>query len=65
MAEMKCPGWEGSPGPDEVFGTEDDIPCVEVCIGIVEADPTTTLFPLCTAKAESCDEVDECFDGGY
>ncbi len=60
LAVMQCPGWEGSPGPDEVYGTEDDVPCLEVCEDFVEFS-NMTLYPACTAKATSCEEALECF----
>lgn len=61
LQRLQCPGWQGSPGPDEIFGTADDMSCVAVCEDIV-ADPAMTLFQLCTAAANSCDEVEACFD---
>ncbi len=60
LAYLQCPGWEGSPGADEVYGTEDDVPCLEVCEDFVEFS-NMTLYPLCTAKSMSCDDVLECF----
>jgi hypothetical protein len=65
LQDLKCPGWRGSPGPDGVFDTEDDISCVDVCVYTMTVDETMTLFPLCTAQAETCEEVEECFEGGY
>jgi len=60
LARLLCPGWRGSPGSDEVFGTPDDVPCVDVCALIV-ADPTVTLYQQCTAQAASCEAVEACF----
>lgn len=65
LEELQCPGWEGAPGPDGEYGTEDDTSCTEVCITLMESDPSMTLFPVCTARAASCEEVDTCFEGGY
>ncbi|MCP4674321.1 MAG: hypothetical protein GY854_02145 [Deltaproteobacteria bacterium] len=61
LARLQCPGWEGSSGADEQYGTEDDISCVEVCEELLE-EPTMTLYPLCTSKATSCEQVEKCFD---
>ncbi len=61
LALLQCPGWEGSPGADEEYGTEDDVSCVEVCEDLLE-EPSMTLYPLCTSKATSCEQVDLCFD---
>ncbi|MCP4601173.1 MAG: hypothetical protein GY847_11730 [Proteobacteria bacterium] len=61
LARLKCPGWEGSPGADERYGTEDDISCVEVCEELLE-EPTMTLYPRCTSKASSCEQFDKCFE---
>ncbi len=57
---LGCDGWDGSPGEDELWGTADDVSCEEVCRGIV--DEQGTLHLDCTIMAESCAEVDECFD---
>lgn len=62
LARLYCPGWRGSPGPDEIIGTPDDVPCEQACRDIVTADPTVTLFQRCTAQAKSCAEVEACFD---
>ncbi len=62
LAWLSCPGWEGSPGPDEVFGTIDDVSCAEVCRVIVGGDSTATLHQVCTAAAATCEAVDQCFD---
>lgn len=61
LFELSCPGWKGSPGVDEKFDTEDDVPCVDVCKNVV-SEPTGTLFPKCTATASSCEEVEACFE---
>ena len=60
LARLQCPGWEGSPGADETFGTEDDKSCEEVCREVMDLGETT-LYPKCTAKAESCEAVEACF----
>ena len=62
LKRLGCPGWEGSPGKDEQFGTDDDVSCEDVCVDVVNTDPSVTLNQTCTADAESCDEVEACFD---
>lgn len=61
MRVMKCDGWQGSPGEDEIFGTEDDVPCYEACT-IMEMNPEADLEPDCIAFSESCNEVKKCYD---
>lgn len=63
LKRLQCEGWQGSPGPDEQFGTEDDLSCERVCLGVM-SEPTATLFPICTAKAADCEAVELCFQGG-
>jgi len=65
LARMECPGWQGSPGTDEMFGTEDDVSCEVVCRTIVGGDPTATLHQRCTADSKSCDDVERCFDADF
>lgn len=64
LARMQCPGWQGSPGPDEAYGTVDDVACATACVDIVTSDPTMTLHQRCTAAATSCEGVDACFGEG-
>jgi hypothetical protein len=64
LEELQCPGWQGSPGQDSETGTPDDISCTEVCTELLESDITMTLFPVCTANAATCAEIDRCFEGG-
>ena len=61
LVRLECPGWAGSPGPDGVYGNKDDIACHEVC-WMVTSEPTATLFPKCTAEADSCEEIERCFE---
>ena len=60
LARLGCPGAQGSPGKDETFGTEDDVPCVEVCEEIMRTPPVS-IHPNCVAAAKSCDAVERCF----
>jgi len=61
LARLGCDGAEGSPGPDDVYGTADDVPCTAVCEDIT-TDDTVTLYQRCTAAALSCEAVDRCFE---
>ena len=61
LSKLGCEGAEGSPGPDEEFGTEDDVACAEVCRSVME-EGEVTMHPSCVAAATSCDEADACFD---
>ena len=60
LAELECDGAEGSPGPDDVQGTPDDVPCAQACRDIVET-VGATLHEECVSGAASCDDVDLCF----
>ena len=60
MERLEVPGWEGSPGVDEVYGTDDDVACSVVCV-----DTETAGYPFnarCIAgagtrvDAEGCNE---------
>jgi hypothetical protein len=63
LARLQCPGWEGSSGADEEYGTKDDESCELVC-SVIVGESTATLYPICTAKAETCEAVELCFEGG-
>ena len=65
LMALGCPGWEGSPGTDEEFGNEDDIPCTQVCEDLMSSDPTLTLYPKCVSNAKTCDEAEDCFEENY
>lgn len=60
LARLDCPGHEGSPGPDETFGTPDDVSCAQACTDIVRADPVVSLAQTCVTGARSCDAADAC-----
>ena len=64
LARLSCPGHEGSPGADSIFGTPDDVNCERACRDIVEADPFGTLYQLCVIDAPSCSEADRCLAEG-
>ena len=59
LVDMGCPGSEGSPGFDEKYGTDDDVPCADACVELSIESP---FFPLeCIILAVSCDGVSACF----
>ncbi len=60
MLELGCDASVGSPGVDEIWGTQDDISCVEMCIGIVGENGSLQLE--CTIDAQSCAEINICFE---
>jgi hypothetical protein len=62
LKQMKCPGWDGTPGKDEIQGTADDVPCWKACINIMSVGHPADLKLPCTIKATSCEEVESCFD---
>jgi hypothetical protein len=61
IEELGCDGAEGSPGPDEEYGTKDDVPCVEVCRNVM-IEGGVSMHPACVSDAESCEAADACFD---
>ena len=60
LAWLACPGWQGSPGEDEQYGTTDDIRCEDACAllaGHAELD-----FQLgCAARAADCAAYEACY----
>jgi hypothetical protein len=58
MQSMDCPGWKGNAGPDEVFFTDDDISCEEICIRVTNAG--IGLEQACVAAAVSCEAMERC-----
>jgi hypothetical protein len=63
LNKLGCAGRMGSPGYDDVWGTDDDIPCAIVCAEIEEAArevPGLSLNPACQAKALDCRQASEC-----
>lgn len=61
MQKLDCPGWEGSAGEDDEYGTADDVSCEAVCIDIENNGTDISLHPGCVAVASSCEKADECF----
>lgn len=66
MLALHCQGWEGSPGPDEVMGTVDDVPCTQTCTDYEVAaaslgSTAVSLHPKCIAAASSCMAAVGCF----
>jgi hypothetical protein len=63
LERLSCPGREGSPGPDDVFGTPDDVSCTRTCAGVsAEADLGVDLNLDCVAVAETCAAAEACQD---
>jgi len=61
MLKLDCPGWEGSAGEDDEYGTADDVSCSDVCIELETSGTGISLHPKCVAVASSCEKADECF----
>ena len=55
-----CAGADGSPGPDEQFGTGDDVSCADVCEDIMSKGDFS-IEPECVSAARACEDVDSCF----
>lgn len=60
LAELGCDGADGSPGVDEVYWTEDDVPCDVICRETIAAG--VDMHPICVASASTCNAADECFN---
>lgn len=60
LERFDCPGKDGSPGPDEQYGTADDVPCAEQCVKTVSIVPWMLDKARCGAKAKGCDELEAC-----
>ena len=59
---LECEDTGDSPGPDEVDGTADDVPCVDVCRDIVtqgQYDPIRE----CLDHAATCEAAETCIFG--
>ena len=61
IVELQCPGWQGSPGVDDVFGTgdADELPLVDVC-RVTEREGADWKTE-CVAAALDCAGVEACF----
>lgn len=57
MAELRCDGWQGNAGPDEVTGTSDDATCELACVDI---QTIVALDARCLTSAPSCQAVNAC-----
>lgn len=62
ITELGCPGAEGSWGADDDAGTDDDVACAPACQDLVEGGANLEL--ACVTGAETCEDVDRCFEGG-
>jgi len=60
MARLRCDGYDGSYGPDDVKGTSDDVGCVDVCVYFMK-ETGINLYPNCVGAAVDCLDVEDCF----
>lgn len=60
LYKLGCDAAHGGAGLDRAFGTEDDETCTDLCRYII--DNRGTLNLECTIEAESCEEVEACFE---
>ena len=59
MENFKYPGWRGSPGKDNKFGTEDDPGCVASCEDVFNQG--SHIGQGCIKNAGSYLEINNCF----
>ena len=57
---LGCSAAKGSPGPDDVYGTIDDVPCATACHDQLAADATLEALLVCITRSENCADVDRC-----
>jgi len=62
-AVLNCPGKTGSPGPNEVLGDSDDVPCVAVCRNVVASGLYRARNVTCFNQAGTCARLDSCLMG--
>ena len=62
-AVLKCPGRTGSPGPNEILGDSDDVPCQVVCRNVVASGVYKTSGVTCFNQAATCTRLDYCLMG--
>jgi hypothetical protein len=62
LGRYGCPGAQGNPGPDERYGTDDDVSCPEQCRRSVTEAPWMLDYASCGAAAASCAEIDRCME---
>lgn len=61
LHRLGCPGRQGSPGADDVFGTADDVTCLATCeYAAGQVDIGVDLELDCVAAAQSCEAVAAC-----
>lgn len=61
MERLGCEEGKGSPGPDEQYGTEDDVSCLEVCRNVMGGDDGIPIRPICVSKVDACENVGDCY----
>lgn len=59
LERLGCAGATGSPGPDDVPGTHDDVACIDAC-ALLEAEGIIVLHTECVAGAHTCEQADAC-----
>ena len=64
QVKLECDDTADSPGPDEIDGTADDVPCVEVCKDIV-SEGGYSPDRACLDAAKTCTAAEECVFGPY
>lgn len=62
-AVLNCPGKTGSPGPNEILGDSDDVPCQVVCRNVVASGVYKTSGITCFNQAATCARLDTCLMG--
>lgn len=60
ISNMQCDGWQGSPGEDGLFGTEDDYSCSYIC-KLAEPSVEVDLNLECVIEAKTCEEYESCY----
>ena len=56
---LRCDGWNGSAGPDNIYGSEDDLSCLDVCSELIK---DFDLHLPCISESLTCLEVNTCFE---
>lgn len=59
LRSLGCDGSQGHAGPDQQFGTLDDVSCEDACHDILSAR-VLPVDPQCLSTAGSCEAADEC-----
>jgi hypothetical protein len=57
---LRCDGFQGSPGYDEIPGNADDVPCPRVCRDTLTRGRLYTGDRTCLDTATTCDAAESC-----